>query len=490
MTSAQLCATVTAETTRELRARRDSVAAADLIELRVDGVRDLDLDGALTGRPRPVIVTCRPAWEGGRFSGSEEERRRILRRALDLGAEWVDLEWRAGFEELIAARQGRNVVLSSHDFNETPLDLEDQYRAMRATGAAVVKLAVRARCGRDVVRLRTLGRGRRPERFILIGMGTRGWPTRLLPAHFGSLWTYAGDGVAPGQIRLSDMLERYRFRQTSSETAVYGVAGSPIGHSLSPAMHNAGFAATGMDAVYVPFDATGADDLFALAEALDVAGLSVTAPLKESVLPRLCAMDLLGRRVGAINTLKPHPDGWEGLNTDVPGFLAPLHGGPGLERQRVAVLGAGGSARAVAVALASEGATVTVCARRADRARIVADLVGGAVGAVPPPAGSWDLLVNTTPVGTAPAVTDTPLSAADLAGGTTVYDLVYNPRPTRLLREAAAAGCRTIDGLEMLVEQARRQFEWWCGTRPSPALFRTAALEALEALDAREEQPA
>ena len=487
MPSAQLCATVTAETTRELRSRRDAAIAADLVELRVDGVRDLDLEGALAGRSRPVIVTCRPVWEGGRFSGSDEERRRILQRALDLGAEWVDLEWRGGFEGLIATRQGRNVVLSSHEFDETPADLEDRYRAMRATGAAVVKLAVRASCGRDVVRLLALGRSRTPERFVLVGMGTPGWPTRLLPAHFGSMWTYGGDGVAPGQLRLDDMLGCFRFRQTSSETAVYGVAGSPIAHSLSPAMHNAAFEAAGMDAVYVPFDATGVDDLFALVEAFGVAGLSVTAPFKESVLPRLCAMDLLGRRVGAINTLKPHSGGWEGLNTDVPGFLAPLHDGTGLKGQRVAVLGAGGSARAVAVALAGEGAAVTVCARRVDRARIVADLVGGAVGAVPPPPGSWDLLVNTTPVGTAPAVNDTPLNAAGLAGGTTVYDLVYNPRPTRLLREAAAAGCRTIDGLDMLVEQALRQFEWWCGTRPSPALFRTAALEALAA---REEQPA
>ena len=153
---AQLCATVTGNTTAELRANRDAACEkgeADLVELRVDTVPDLDLEGALGDRPCPVLVTCRPTWEGGHFRGSEEERHRILRRALALGADWVDLEWRGGLDALIAERQGRNIVLSTHDFDETPDDLEDRHRAMRATGAAVVKIAVRSRSGADVVRL-------------------------------------------------------------------------------------------------------------------------------------------------------------------------------------------------------------------------------------------------------------------------------------------------------------------------------------------------
>ncbi|HIN11631.1 MAG TPA: type I 3-dehydroquinate dehydratase, partial [Acidobacteria bacterium] len=145
MPCAQLCATVTAETMAELRARRDEACDADLVELRLDTVRDLDLEGALADRTRPVLVTCRPVWEGGQFTGSEDERHAILRRALELGADWVDLEWRGGFEALIAERRGRNIVLSMHDFEGTPGDLEDRYRFMRGTGAEVVKLAVRSR---------------------------------------------------------------------------------------------------------------------------------------------------------------------------------------------------------------------------------------------------------------------------------------------------------------------------------------------------------
>ena len=484
MPCAQLCATVTAETTAELRARRDEASyadGADLVELRLDRVRDLDLEGALADRTRPVIVTCRPVREGGKFAGSEQERHAILRRALELGAEWVDLEWRAGFEALIAKRQGRNIVVSTHDFEGTPGDLEDRYRAMRRTGAEVVKLAVRSRSAADVVRLLRLGRAHRGERLVLVGMGSCGMPTRLLPAHFGSCWTYAGEAVAPGQVCLSDMVHRYRFKRTSAATVVYGVAGAPIGHSLSPPMHNAGFEAAGLDAVYVPFEATSADDLMALADALGVVGLSVTAPFKESILGHVRHVDALGRQVGAVNTLRAGHKGWVGLNTDVPGFLAPLDAHGIVSGVRSTVLGAGGAARAVAVALASRGATVTVCARRPERAAGVARLAGGTVGGLPPRPGSWDLLVNTTPIGTAPGITQTPVPAAALCGGKTVYDLVYNPGRTRLLQEAAAAGCETIGGLDMLVAQAVRQFEWWSGRRPPAELFRAAALIALAA---------
>ncbi|HJN44574.1 MAG: hypothetical protein CL477_10530 [Acidobacteria bacterium] len=480
---AQLCVTVTADTTAELRAKRDAASGADgadLVELRLDSVRDLSLEGALADRTCPVLVTCRPAWEGGGFQGSEEERHGILRRAFALGADWVDLEWRGGFDALVAERQGRNIVLSMHDFDETPDDLEDSYRAMRRTGADVVKMAVRSQSAGDVVQLLRLGRAARSERVVLVGMGPAGVATRLLAAHFGSCWSYAGEGVAPGQVGLSEMVHRYRFKRTTASTAVYGVAGKPIGHSLSPPMHNAGFEAAGLDAVYVPFEATSTEDLMSLVDALGVTGLSVTAPFKESILAHVREIDALGRRVGAVNTLRADGKEWVGLNTDVPGFLAPLDARGGVGGMRSSVLGTGGAARAVAVALASRGAVVTVCGRRPDRVEAVARLVGGSAGTLPPSPGSWDLLVNTTPVGTVPEVTGTPVPAGSLDGGRTVYDLVYNPGTTRLLREAAAAGCDTIGGLDMLVSQAVRQFEWWVGSRPSERLFKTAALSVLK----------
>jgi len=331
------------------------------------------------------------------------------------------------------------------------------------------------------VRLHRLGRNARDEAAVLVGMGPIGVPTRLLPGRFGSAWTYAGDGVAPGQVPLSDMIGRYRCHRVTASTAIYGVAGAPIAHSLSPVMHNAGFAEAGLDAIYVPFEAIDADDLMALAQALDVKGLSVTAPFKESILDHVVDVDPVGRQTGAINTLRADDGGWRGLNTDVAGLLAPLEAQGGVGGLRCCVLGAGGAARAAAVGLAGAGGAVTVCARRPERAAEVAALAGGSAVPFPPPPGSWDLLVNTTPVGTAPHVDDTPVPGEALAGGATVYDLVYNPARTRLLRDAEAAGCRTIGGLDMLAAQAVRQFEWWLGTRPSAGLFLRAAREALAA---------
>ena len=331
----------------ELRARRDRADGADLVELRLDGVHDPDVAGALAGRRKPVVVTCRPAWEGGRFRGAEEERRNLLQQALELGADYVDLEWRGGFEDLIRGRQGRNVVLSMHDFERAPGDLAERYRAMRATGAEVVKVAVRARRLTDTLALREVG-GAEAGR-VIVAMGPAGVPTRVLPDRFGSCWTYAGEGAAPGQISLRRMLDEFRVRAVSDSTALYGVLGAPVGHSVSPAMHNAAFAAAGCDAVYLPLEAAGAEDFWTFARRIGLRGASVTAPFKEAVAPGLTRTDALVRRVGAVNTLRASGRGWEGINTDVPGFLEPLAGRMTLGGSRAAVLGAGGAARGVAV---------------------------------------------------------------------------------------------------------------------------------------------
>ena len=227
-------------------------------------------------------------------------------------------------------------------------------------------------------------------------------------------------------------------------------------------------------------EAAGADDFWTFAQAMELRGASVTAPFKEAVLPGLAATDALVGRVGAANTLRAGEHGWEGINTDVPGFLEPLTGRMGLQGSRATVLGAGGAARGVAVALDSAGAQVTVRARNADRAAGVARLVGGIAGGLPPPAGSWDLLVNTTPVGTAPGVGDSPLPGGAF-DGRLVYDLVYNPATTRLLAEASAAGCGILGGLPMLVAQAVRQFEWWTDTAVPREVFAAAARRRLAA---------
>ena len=475
----QICVTITAPSMAELRRRRDAVVDADLVELRLDSVADPDVAGALEGRRKPAIVTCRAAWEGGRFSGSEEERRRMLSDALAAGAEYVDVEWRANFGDLLAATRGRRIVLSSHDFDRVPDDLHERAIAMRATGAEIVKLAGKANRLSDCIALMELGAKLAEQKCVAIAMGVRGLPSRVLAHRFNSVWTYAGELADVGQVTPSALQNEFRFRSLGASTDVYGLAGSPIAHSVSPAMHNAAFTAARLDAVYLPLDAADADDFVTFADAVKLKGASITIPFKVQMFGRVDEADAVARRIGAINTVRVAHGRWAGANTDAGGFLLPLQErAVPLQGARASILGAGGAARAVAVALASSGAQVTVHARNRSKASEVAVLAAGNVGPWPPQVGSWDLLINCTPIGMYPNAEASP-APREILGRGLVYDLIYNPQETRLLREAAAAGCQTIGGLDMLVGQAQEQFHWWTGVRSPAGVMRAAAAQKL-----------
>jgi 3-dehydroquinate dehydratase/shikimate dehydrogenase len=346
---------------------------------------------------------------------------------------------------------------------------------MCGTGAAVVKVAVMA-SRLDTVR-QVAGLAGRAPRMVLLAMGDAGLPSRLLAARVGSCWTYAGDGVAPGQMAPERFCGELGFRRIGPDTSLYGVVGRPVMHSRSPAMHNAAFVEGGVDAVHLPLAAADYDDFLSFAEWAGLSGASVTAPFKVEAFSRAGQHDAVSARVGAANTLRRREGRWEARNTDVEGFLEPLRRVLSPGGAHVTVLGAGGAARAAVVALACAGARVTVAARRADQAAVVAALAGGASAPWPPPPG-WDVIVNATPAGTWPAVAESPLPASAFTGRV-AYDLVYTPRVTRFLADAAAAGLTTIGGLEMLVAQAREQFEWWTGRQASARVMRDAALASL-----------
>ncbi len=475
MTTTALCATVTADSMAELRLRRDEVLGADLVELRLDGIRDLDVAGALADRRGPVIVTLRPTWQGGRYDGDEATRVALLEQAWSLGADFVDVEFGAA-EGLMACSQGARIVRSYHDFQGMPADAGDRLRALLGSGAQVVKLAAMTHRLADVVALADLAR-MADGRAVVIGMGPAGEASRILAAQIGSPWTYAGEGVAPGQLSLARMRDEFHVSAISAATTVYGLVGRPVEHSLSPAMHNAAFRAAGIDAVYVPLAASDFDDFEQFARAFKVQGVSVTAPYKLDA-SRASAVGKVSA-LGAVNTLRRRDDGWEGRNTDLEGFMAPLAGRP-LQHARVSVLGAGGAARAVATALSSAGAVVRLHARRSDAARLTAEACGVEAGDWPP-ARDWDVLVNATPVGTSPRPAEMPLELDGPLSGRLVYDLVYNPPETALLKRARALGADVIGGLPMLVAQAVGQFHWWTGVRPPSALMHAAAVARLMA---------
>ena len=475
-----------------MRAGRQAAEAdADLVELRLDSMARPDPDGALADRRKPAIVTCRPLREGGMFDGPEEERLRILTRAHELGAEFIDVEWDAAVQSLISARRGRGVIVSRHDFSGVPANVSDVLAGLRQGGGEIAKLAVTTERPSDLL---SLLRATRPDgSAIVIGMGGAGMCTRILADRFGSRWTYAGDAIAPGQVTAARLLQEFRFRRIRPDAAVFAVIGRPVSGSLSPAMHNAGFAALGLNAAYVPLDARDLAGLRAFGDAIGLRGASVTIPFKREVMALLDEVAPTAAAAGAVNTIAVRggaalgagpstqlgPGRWIGMNTDADGFLEPLLAHvPNLRGCRAVILGAGGAARAVGLALRRQGAAVAIAARRPEAAAVVAAAIDAVAVPWPPASGSWDVLVNATPVGSR-AVPGMPFDGA--FDGTLVYDLVYDPDPTELMTVAAARGRRVIGGLAMLVAQAERQFEIWTGQRPPAGLFVEAAAAAIRA---------
>jgi shikimate dehydrogenase len=285
--------------------------------------------------------------------------------------------------------------------------------------------------------------------------------------------------------------------KVSGKTKVCALIGDPVEHSVSPAMHNAAFAGLGLDFIYVPFRVRPERLAAAVAglRALAVAGFNVTIPHKVAVVPLLDSLDPLAEKIGAVNTVVQDDGQLRGYNTDAAGFLrAALEGGIKLEGSRIVVLGAGGASRAISYALAERGADLTILNRRQelDWAENIAGLIGRELGRpvrvlelrrdlLAGALAGADVLVNATSVGMSPNGDASPVPPGLLRQDLTVFDVVYNPIETRLLKEAAAAGARTVSGIDMLAWQGALAFELWTG-RPAPVdLMRRVAIAALEA---------
>lgn len=483
-----LCVSLMPETTDQaLRLLADCAPRTDCAEIRLDAMRECDLARLLARPPCPVIVTYRPRREGGLYDGPEAPRLARLREAVQLGARYVDIE-HDSFDALKDLPRDR-LIVSYHNFDRTPDDLPAIHARLAATGAAVVKVAVTARHILDTVAvLRLLRTARVPT--IALSMGPRGVLTRVLAPKFGAFLTFAapsgGNETAPGQVSLDDMHDLYRVGRIGPKTCVYGVMADPVGHSLSPRIHNAAFAEAGLDAVYLPLWVEGDPAAFVrVMREFDFDGYSVTIPHKQAVMAALDEIEPLARRIGAVNTIQRRPDGTLfGTNTDWTAGLAAIEAAVGagwLTGKQALIIGAGGVGRAMAFALKERGAAVTLTDVDATRAEQLAREVGVAVCDHSQMSGSWDALLNCTPIGMSPKVDATPLPREMFRPGMVVYDAVYNPLETRLLREAREAGCRTVAGIDHFVRQAVEQFELWTN-RPAPvATMRRVVVEALTA---------
>ena len=511
---ARVCVPVCVRRAEELRPSVERAAEfADVVELRLDCLEGDQLRAAremlcalLGGTRLPFIITYRSPGQGGGGRASLDERLgfwrglpEALRGVAGRGRAFADLELDL-LESPHAATLGGlfehfRVICSHHDFHGTPADLGEIFGRMARTDADLLKVATRANDITDCVEvLRLCERGRATGREVIaVSMGEAGLLTRVLGPAFGSFLTYgsldAGQATAPGQVGARELRRLYRVERLSAGTLVTGLVGSPVGHSLSPHTHNAAFAALGLDAVYVPFEVA---DVSAFVRRMadprtrelgwNLRGLSVTAPHKQAIIRHLDRVAPSAARVGAVNTVViSEGRGLEGFNTDAAASVVPLAGQVELRGARVAVIGAGGAARALLWALGERGARATVFARDAGRARSLAEEFGADAAPLAGAGfGDFEVVANATPLGTRGArEAETPAAAAQLRGARVAYDLVYNPAETRFLREAREAGCRTAGGLAMLVAQAEEQFRLWTGHEPPAGVMLAAAEKKL-----------
>jgi 3-dehydroquinate dehydratase/shikimate dehydrogenase len=374
------------------------------------------------------------------------------------------------------------VLLSVHDFERTPASLERRINGGQRKNVDAVKIAANAQSIGDSVRMLELAR--RSTNFVAVPMGGVGLPARILGLRAGSALAYApvGDATAPGQISLREMLHLYRAHELTRRTRVYGVIAEPVGHSLSPLMHNTGFIARGVDAVYLPFLVHDLKDFVDVIEPLGIRGFSVTRPHKQAILKYLKEIDSLAAEIGAVNTVVVRHDGsLYGCNTDYVGVLRALEKKTRLLNSRVLVLGAGGAARAAAFALAHAGAKVVICARREKPAKDLATAVGGEF--VPWKAlrsEKFEAILNATPVGQYPRSEISPLSAGELHCRI-VMDLITRPLQTELLRIARKNNIGTVPGVEMFVAQGVAQWELWMGKNAPVAEMRRSVVQTLRA---------
>jgi 3-dehydroquinate dehydratase/shikimate dehydrogenase len=449
---------------------------AELVELRLDYMRKRpDLGKLLDDRPTPVIVTCRRRDDRGRWSGTEEQRQALLREAIISGAEYVDLE--DGIAAKIPRYGKTKRIVSYHNFDETPADLDDIHHRLVQRDPDVIKIVTMANAPSDNERiLQMVSSSDVPT--VGFCMGEMGTVSRILCGRHGAPFTYASFSrdrqLAPGQLSFAEVRNLYRFNHITEKTQILGVLGDPIAHSKSPLLHNAALRKLSIDAVYLPLRVPRE----MIAEALHVyqilglTGYSVTIPHKEAVLELCDVPDQQSQIIGAANTLYQRDSQWHATNTDaaaaldsiVVGLRETASGREELSGRKVLILGAGGVARAVGRALVEQDAAVVITNRSRDRGRtLAAELDCQHVLWENRGAESCEVLINCTSVGMYPNMDESPFEPNWLNESTLVFDTIYNPEQTLLLKSARERGCPVVSGVEMFVRQAARQFELFTG---------------------------
>ncbi|HEX9959645.1 MAG TPA: shikimate dehydrogenase [Pyrinomonadaceae bacterium] len=507
MNDGKICVSVCAKTADELIEQiKRAEKLADVIEIRFDCLKNVESENLWrainNSRKRfrgKLLAAFRPREQGGKRPLSFAEREEFwIHSHVFENVDWADLE--PDFSpERIQKFWGNNlfsqVIKSFHDFENVPENLGEIFDRL-SKNSEVAKIAVRAEDITDTIAVWKLLEKAKSEnkQIIPIAMGESGKWTRILGLAHGAFMTYAaldtGSETAPGQISARDLTEVYRAKELNEETGIYGIVGGNTSYSMSPFIHNAAFKFHNLNSVFVPLQVGNLDEFMRrLVKTetreieLNFRGFAVTIPHKQEIVKHLDYVDETAREIGAVNTVKIEDGKLSGYNTDAHGFLEPLCNSFGdLKNARVAVFGAGGASRAVCCALKKAGAETTVFARNLEKAEKLKADFGVQIEKLSPAKSysNFDILVNATPLGTkGESENETPAVAAQMENVKLVYDLIYNPFETKLIKEAKKKIVPTLGGLSMLVAQARAQQKIWTGIDAPLKEMSAAALRRL-----------
>ncbi len=463
----KLCCSIAPVTMAEALSKlKEAGKQADLVELRIDALTNLNLPLLLKQPRPPVIITNRIVSEGGKFNGSKSEHIKILSEAMQLGAEYIDIEFSCGtkaIQTLKAQSKKTKLIVSYHNFENTPANLVARYENMKRAGADIIKIATMAKDISDnkIIFDLQLRAKKEKQKLIALCMGERGQISRIVQGKYNGFLTYApldqDKATAPGQLSVQDLIKTFRVSILQSKTKVFGLIGNPVSHSRGIYFHNQVFAKKHIDAVYVNFLV---DNLPRFIESFkDLAqGFSVTMPFKQEILPLLDSVEDTVKELNAVNTIIKQRNKLFGTNTDLLGIVACLKKRVSLKGKRVTILGTGSTARTMAYAAMTNGATVTFVGRNLEKAQQLANTLG--CSSVTPDSFSeipTDILMNATSVGMN-STTDIPFQIQNMIKSTMiVFDAVYAPPVTPLLNVAEQKGCTIISGLELFQTQAKLQ---------------------------------
>jgi 3-dehydroquinate dehydratase/shikimate dehydrogenase len=475
------------------QARREAEAGENFLEFRLDYLPDPKAGAKVIAKfleeypTCTVLATCRRHQNHGRFNGSIDEQFAVLHAAVACGARAVDVEIETAeltVERCAELRNGAYLIVSWHHFETTP-PLDPVLKRMTKVPADVYKLVGTSRKPSDTGRILAASRLSPKIPLVTLSMGEIGFPSRVLSTALGAVFTYAApahaQGTASGQVNARQLRSLYRIDKFTKAAKIFGVVADPVRHSVSPQVHNRAFQSRRMDAVYVPLLVAPNQlrDFFQFADSVPLAGFSVTIPHKRRIMRYLDFVEPLAKRIGAVNTVVKKAGKWRGSNTDAEAVSGPLSKMITLSKATVLIVGNGGAARGAACALADAGAKVALTGRNPDRVRALARVVGGeCLSHETAMLRHFDVVINATPLGMWPHVDECPFE--DQIPGEIVFDMVYNPLETKLIRRAKEQGKQVVPGIRMFIEQAVKQFELWTGEAAPRQAMETAALDALE----------